>query len=298
MAARAIASLTVSFGLVAIPVRLHSATVRAGQVHFHMLHGKDGSRLKQQYVCLKEGTVVNREEIVKGYELAKNQYVMFTPEELKALEEVGSRNIEIAEFVPLESVDPVYFAASYYLTPDRGGARPYALFVAALRDRRRCAVGRWAAHGRDHVIILRPIENALALHQLHFAPEVLPVSELKVEEARVRDPELKLAEQLIDRQTADSFDPTAYRDEVKGRIEAAIQKKVEGEGIAISEPRPAAGANVTDLMDALRKSLDRSSSERAHQRSASASGRRSPKGPRRGDQRQRRGNRTGSHGHQ
>jgi DNA end-binding protein Ku len=263
MAARSIASLTVSFGLVAIPVKLYSATRSTGSIHFNLLHKKDGSRLKQQYVCLKEGVVVERDEIVKGYEFAKDQYVMFTPEEIKALEEAGTRSIDVQEFVPLASVDPVYFNNTYYLAPDKGGAKPYTLFAMALRESQRCAVGRWATRGREYVVIVRPMGNALALHQLHFAPEVLSINELEIEETKVRDAELKLAQQLVEQQAADSFDPTAYTDEVKARIEAAIQRKVEGEQITLAEAPPAADGKVIDLMEALRASLKRNTHVRA-----------------------------------
>jgi DNA end-binding protein Ku len=262
MALRSIASLTVSFGLVAIPVKLYSATRSTGSIHFNLLHKKDGSRLKQQYICQKEGVVVERDEIVKGYEFAKDQYVMFTPEEIKALEEAGTKSVDVQEFVPLASVDPVYFNTTYYLAPDKGGAKPYTLFATALRESKRCAVGRWATRGRDYVVILRPVENALVLHQLHFAPEVVALSDLEVEDMKVRDAELKLAQQLIDQQTTDRFDPTAYTDEVKARIEAAIQKKVEGEQITLAEPRAAAEGNVVDLMEALRASLKRNTHAR------------------------------------
>jgi DNA end-binding protein Ku len=263
MAARSIASLTVSFGLVAIPVKLYSATRSSGSIHFNLLHKKDGSRLKQQYICAKEGVVVERQDMVKGYEFAKDQYVMFTPEEIKALEEVGTHSIDVHEFVPLDSVDPVYFNTTYYLAPDKGGGKPYTLFATALRESKRCAVGRWATRGRDYVVILRPIGNALALHQLHFAPEVVPVSEMEIEETQVRDAELKLAQQLVDQQTAERFEPTAYTDEVKARVEAAIQRKVEGEQITFAEPRPAGDGKVIDLMEALRASLQKSESVRA-----------------------------------
>ena len=262
MALRSIASLTVSFGLVAIPVKLYSATRSTGSIHFNLLHKKDGSRLKQQYICQKEGVVVERDEIVKGYEFAKDQYVMFTPEEIKALEEAGTKSVDVQEFVPLASVDPVYFNTTYYLAPDKGGAKPYTLFATALRESKRCAVGRWATRGREYVVILRPVENALVLHQLHFAPEVVSLSDLEVEDMKVRDAELKLAQQLIDQQTTDRFDPTAYTDEVKARIEAAIQKKVEGEQITLAEPRAAAEGNVVDLMEALRASLKRNTHAR------------------------------------
>jgi DNA end-binding protein Ku len=257
MAARSIASLTVSFGLVAIPVKLYSATRSTGSIHFNLLHKKDGSRLKQQYVCLKEGTVVEREDIVKGYEFAKDQYVMFTPEEIKALEEAGTKSIDVEEFVPLETVDPVYFNTTYYLAPDKGGAKPYNLFATALRESQRCAVGRWATRGREYVVILRAMQNALVLHQLHFAPEVVSITDLEIEDLEAREAELKLAQQLIDQQTSERFEPTAYTDEVKARIEAAIQKKVEGEQITLAEPRPAGDGKVIDLMEALRASLKR-----------------------------------------
>ena len=259
MAARSIASLTIAFGLVAIPVKLYSATVSAERLRFHLLHAKDGSRLKQQYVCVEEQEVVGRDEIVKGYEFAKDQYVMFTPEELKALEEAGTHSIDVAQFVPLVAVDPVYFERTYYLAPDQGGSKPYTLFVTALRESGRCAVGRWASHGRAHVVILRPVGNALALHQLHFAPEVQSVTALGIESAKVRDAELKLARQLIEQQSVESFDPAAFPDEVKARVEAAIQRKVEGQEVTVAEPRAEPGGNVVDLMSALRASLERGS---------------------------------------
>ena len=257
MPARSISSLTIAFGLVAIPVKLYSATVSSERVRFHLLHAKDGSRLQQQYVCQEEQEVVGREEIVKGYEFAKDQYVMFTAEELKALEEAGSHSVDVAQFVPLAAVDPVYFERTYYLAPDQGGAKPFTLFVTALRESGRCAVARWANHGRDHVVILRPIGEALALHQLHFAPEVQSIEALGVESAKVRDAELKLARQLIEQQSADTFDPAAYPDEVKARVEEAIQRKVEGKEVTVAEPREAPGGNVVDLMSALKASLER-----------------------------------------
>src|SRR3984893_11895783 len=194
---RPIASLTVSFGLVAIPVNLYSATVPAARISFNLLHATDGSRLQVQYVCVQEGKVVTRDEIVKGYEFAKGRYVMFTPAEIKALEEAGSHSIEITEFVPLQSIDPNYFERTYYLAPDKGGAKPYTLFATALRDTQRCALGRWANHGREHIVMVRPLENGLAMHQLHFAAEVRSIRELGIEPTAVKDAELRLARQLI-----------------------------------------------------------------------------------------------------
>jgi DNA end-binding protein Ku len=254
MAARSIASLTVSFGLVAIPVKLYSATQSAKAISFNLLHKDCGSRLKQQYLCAKEDVVVPAEDMVKGYEFAKDQYVMFTPEELKALEEAGSRAVEITEFVPIKSVDPVYFDKAYYLAPDKGGAKPYALFTRALRDSNRCALGRWASRGKQHIVMLRPVEDGLIMQQLLYADEVRPIGELEIPRIEVKDAELKLAGQLIEQQSSGAFDPASYTDEVRERIEAAVQKKVEGHEIAVPE-EAAAGAQIIDLMEALRESL-------------------------------------------
>lgn len=257
MAARSIASLTISFGLVAIPVKLYSATESSRTISFNLLHKTCGSRLKQQYVCLKEDVVVPRDEIAKGYEFAKDQYVMFTPEELKALEEAGTQTAEITEFVPIESVDPVYFDKAYYLSPDKGGAKPYSLFTKALRQSGRCALGRYAARGKQYIVMIRPVEDALVMQQLLYAEEVRSIRDIEIPKTDVKDAELKLAQQLIEQQSSDTFDPTAYTDEVRARIEAAVQKKVEGQEITLAEAPEGAGAQVIDLMEALRASLQK-----------------------------------------
>ena len=269
MAARSMASLNISFGMVSIPVDLYTATVSSEKISFNLLHAKDGSRLKQQYVCVKEGTVVERSEIVKGYEFAKDQYVQFSAEEIKALDEAGSDTIDIVEFVPLTSVDPLYFDRSYFLAPGKGGARPYALLAAALRETRRCAIGHWASHGRDHMIVVRPLDKALVMHQLHFAAEVRSIDDIGVVPTEVKDNELKLARQLIDQQATDKFDPALYVDEVKARVEAAIQKKVEGKQISLSaSPVRASSSNVIDLMAALKASLGGKQQEKLGPRKA------------------------------
>lgn len=257
MAARSIASLTVSFGLVSIPVKLYSATQSSGTISFNLLHKGCGSRLKQQYICAKDEVAVPREDMVKGYEFAKDQYVMFTPEELKALEETGTHTAEITEFVPIESVDPVYFDKAYYLAPDKGGAKPYALLTKALTDTNRCALGRWASRGKQYIVMIRPIDGGLVMQQLLYATEVRSINEIDIPKTDVKPAELKLAEQLIEQQASEAFDPAAYRDDVKGRIEAAIQKKVEGQEIAVAEAAPEGGAQIIDLMEALRASLAR-----------------------------------------
>src|SRR5438034_866114 len=256
MAARSIASLTISFGMVSIPVKLYSATEASKAISFNLLHKACGSRLKQQYLCAKEEVVVPREDMVKGYEFAKDQYVMFSPEELKAMEEVGTHSAEITEFVPLKTVDPVYFDKAYYLGPDKGGAKPYALLARALRESGRCALGRWAARCKQYIVMIRPVDDGLVMQQLLYAGEVRSIKEIEIPKTEVKEAELKLAQQLIEQQASDKFDPAAYTDEVRTRIEAAVQKKVEGQEITMAE-EPQGGAEVIDLMEALRASLDK-----------------------------------------
>src|SRR5882672_1626034 len=256
MAARPIATLTVSFGLVSIPVKLYSATEASRAISFNLLHKGCGSRLKQQYLCVKEEVVVPREDMVKGYEFEKDQYVMFTPEELKLLEEAGTHTADIAEFVPIESIDPVYFDKAYYLAPDKGGAKPYALLAKALRQSKRCALGRWAARGKQYIVMIRPSDDGLVMQQLLYAGEVRSIKELEIPDTEVKDAELKLAEQLIEQQASEKFDPSTYTDEVRARVEAAVQKKVEGQEITMVDA-PEGGAEVIDLMEALRASLDK-----------------------------------------
>jgi DNA end-binding protein Ku len=258
MAARSIASLTITFGLVAIPVRLFTATESSKTIHFNLLHKECGSRLKQQYICAREDIPVAREDMVKGYEFAKDQYVMFSNEELKAMEEAGTGAADVNEFVPISAVDPVFFDKAYYLAPDKGGAKPYALFQKALRESKRCAIGRWAARGKQYIVMIRPVADGLVMQQLLYANEVRPISEVDIPHMDVKDAELKLAQQLIDQQSSNRFDPTQYHDEVTERIEKAVQKKVEGEEVTLAEPvDQGGGAQVIDLMEALRASLAR-----------------------------------------
>jgi len=258
MAARSIASLTISFGLVAIPVKLYSATQASEKISFNLLHAKDGSRLRQQYVCIEEGVVVERDEMVKGYEFAKDQYVVFSNDELKALEETATNAVDITEFVPVQAVDPVYFDKAYYLAPDKGGAKPYALLTQALEEAGLCALGRWAARGKQYIVMLRPISDGLVMQQLLYADEVRSMSILEIPRAEVKENELKLARQLVEQGASDTFDASAYTDEVKARIEEAIQKKVAGQQITVAEAPAEDGAKIIDLMEALRASLQRS----------------------------------------
>ena len=266
MAARSIASLTISFGLVSIPVKLYSATEASRAISFNLLHKGCGSRLKQQYVCAKEDVLVPREDMVKGYEFAKDQYVIFTPEELKALEETGTHTADIAEFVPLAAVDPLYFDKAYYLGPDKGGAKPYALLARALRESGRCAIGRWAARGKQYIVMIRPVEDlveGLVMQQLLYAGEVRSLRDIDIPKMDVKPAELKLAQQLIEQQSADKFDASQYTDDVRIRIEAAVQRKVEGQQITTSVIAEPAGGQVIDLMEALRASLEKKPARKA-----------------------------------
>jgi len=263
--ARSIASLTISFGLVAIPVRLYSATATAERLSFNLLRQKDGSRVKQQYVAVNDGEIVERSQMTKGYEFAKGQYVMFSAEELKELEDATTHTIDISQFVPLQSVDPVYFDGTYYLAPDKGGAKPYSLLATALKNAQQCAIGRWISRGKEHIVLLRPMDDGLAMHQLYFKAEVRTMKELGIESSPVTAPELKLANQLIDQLAAKRFDPSEYTDEHRARVEAAIQRKVEGKEVSLAEaPARDGGSNVVDLMEALRASLNARGSNTAN----------------------------------
>ena len=270
MAARALASVTVTFGMVSIPVKLYAATAAQAGVSFNLLHAGCGSRLKQQYICAREGVVVERADMVKGYEFTKDQYVTFTPEELKELEEKGTQTIEISEFVPADSIDPIYYDKAYFLGPDKGGAKPYALLAESMRQTGQTAVGRYAARGKQYIVQLRAVPGGLVMQQLLYAPEVRTIADVGIESAPVRDNELALAKQLIGQISSERFDPTQYEDDVRKRVEAAVQKKVEGEQIAISPSAPEAGAQVIDLMEALRASLAKTTGKRAPAKVAAA----------------------------
>jgi len=265
MPARPLGSATIAFGLVSIPVKLYSAAESAATIRFNQIDRRDGSRVKQQLVSSGSGEIVPREEIVKGYEFAKGQYVLFTPEELKALEAAATHTIDIDQFVPDGTVDRIYFDKAYYLGPDKGGARAYHLLARALRETGRVAVGRYAARGRQHLVLVRPKDNGLLLEQLHYADEVRSFSEVPIEDVEVKEAELNLAKQLIEQAASDSFDPAAYRDEVREQIMALIQRKVEGEDISIA-PVAKPEHKIIDLMEALKASLNATDKRKPAQR--------------------------------
>jgi DNA end-binding protein Ku len=254
MPPRPISSGTISFGLVSIPVKLFAATQSSAGVSFNLLHAKDGSRLKQQYVCAQEGVKVERDEMVKGYEFEKDRYVTFTAEELKALEETASPAIEIAEFVPAAKVDPIYFDKAYYLGPDRGGDKAYRLLSEALSRSGRAALARYAARGKQYLVLIRPLDGRLVMQQLLYADEVRALSEIPVGEADLKEPEVQLALQLVEQTAREEFHPEAYEDSVRKRILEVVERKIAGQEVAVApsaEPR----AQVIDLMEALKASL-------------------------------------------
>jgi len=244
----------VSFGLVTIPVKLYSTGETAVGIQLNMLHAKCGSRLKQQYVCPVDDVVVGRDEMVKGYEYAKGQYVLFTEDEIKALNREATNAIAITEFVPLEQVDPIYFEKSYYLGPDKGGERPYRLLAEAMKQTSRAALARYAARGKDYLVLLRPFAEGLIMQQLRYYDELRPFSEVPIGTAELHEPELKLAKQIIDQIANDRFEPTTYDDEVRKQTMELIEKKISGQDITAA-PVEAPKAQIIDLMAALKASL-------------------------------------------
>lgn len=321
MAARSIASMSVSFGLVSIPVKLYSATEGSAAIHFKLL-GQDGSRVRQQYVSdgpppgsptekeppesvrpvvgvltpfrphliaksmtlsPSEGSpasarsaaadesddedepqesastaapsIVERSEMLRGYEFEKGKFVTFTADELKALQEGARETIDIVSFIPARSVDPTYFHKAYFLAPDKRGAKPYGLLLEAMRTTGRCALAKWAFRAKEYVVQIRPTEGGLVLQQLFYAEEVRSIADLKIDLVSVGAAELKLAQQLIEQISVDSYDPSQFLDEEKKRILAAVEAKIAGKRIVAPAQAEPAGGHVIDLVEALRASL-------------------------------------------
>ena len=266
MAARSIATATISFGLVSVPVNVYSSSESKASVSFNMLHKKCNGRLKQQYICPRDNNeVVTRDDTVKGYEFAKDQYVVLTPEELKALEEKATSTIDIVEFVPLTSVSREYVSKCYYLGPDKGGDRAYRLLAAALQESGKAALGQYAARGQQHLVLLRPQDNRLVMEQLHYSDELRSTSEVPVPEGDVKDTELKLALMLIDQTATEVFEPTKYKDTVRERVLETIQRKVDGQNI-ITEEVAGGGEKIIDLMEALKASLAKAKPEKEEEK--------------------------------
>ena len=256
MPARSIGSATVSFGLVSIPVRMYVAT-HSEQPSFNLIHGVCKSRIKQQTWCPRCERVVERSELVKGREVAKDQYVLFTDDELKALEAAASQAIDIQEFVPLADVDPVYFQDTHYLGPDKGGDKAYQLLAEAMRDTGMVALAQHVSRGKERLVLIRPFADGLALHTLYYADEVRAFDEVeRGPKATVKAAETNLARKLIEQLAADGFTPQQYHDHWRERLQEAVDQKIAGEEVAVPAVQPAQ-AKVIDLMEALKQSLSR-----------------------------------------
>lgn len=262
MPARTIGTATISFGLVSVPVNLFSSSESKASISFNMLHKKCNSRVKQQYICPKDNEVVPRDDMVKGYEFAKDQYVVLSSEELKAIEEKATSMIDVIEFVPLAKVDREYLDKVYYLGPDKGGDRAYRLLVAALQETGRAALGQYAARGKSHLVLLRPLNGVLVMEQLHYADEVRPTSEVSIPEGDVKPTELALAKQLIEQTATDEFEPHKFKDTVRERALEMIQRKIDGQDITADTPTDG-GTKIIDLMEALKASLAATKSDEA-----------------------------------
>ena len=255
MAARATSSGTISFGLVSIPVKFYTAA-SSEQASFNMLHKKCGGRVKQQYICPTDNNeVVERSDMMKGYEYARGQYVTFTDEELKAFEAERSNSIEIAEFVPLSSVDFVSVEKTYYLGPDKGGDKAYRLLSESMTKKEMVAVGRWASRGKEQLVLIRPYgKDGIILHQLYYATEVRAFDEIDTgANFKFSDKEHDLAEKLIEQLSSEGFEPDKYSDSYSERVEAAVQQKVDGKEVTVAPEAPK--AQIIDLFEALKKSL-------------------------------------------
>jgi DNA end-binding protein Ku len=247
---------TISFGLVSIPVRLYTAAV-SGSVSFNLLHAKCGSRIKQQTFCPTCNEVVDRSALVRGYEFAKDQYVRVSDDELKSLEGEASRIIDIAEFVPLDTVDPIYFEKTYYLGPDKGGEKPYRLLAEAMAKSERVALAKFVMRGKENLVLIRSAQDGLMLHTMYFADEVRSFAEVdKGQAAKVKEGELEMALKLLEGLSGEAFEPERYQDEYRQRVLELLTTKVEGRPARAAGPRRER-SQVIDLMEALKESLAR-----------------------------------------
>jgi len=254
MPARSIGTATISFGLVSIPTKLYTTNETGSDIHFNMLHDADGARLKQQYICTQCNELVDREHTVKGYEHAKGQYVVFSADELKALDAVATEAIAIEEFVPASAVDPVWVDKSYYLGPDKGGERAYKLIHDAMIETGLVGIASYSARGKQYIVSLRPFKNGLIMHQLRYAEEVKPWTEVPLPDLpELKPAELGLAKQIIQQIAHETFAPDKYKDDVQARMRELIAKKVEGQEITMAPEAPS--GKVIDLMEALKASL-------------------------------------------
>jgi DNA end-binding protein Ku len=262
MPARSISTATISFGLVSVPVELYSSGESSSAISFNMVHKDCGTKLKQKYICPKHEVEVDREHTVKGYPVAKDQFVIFAPEELKALDQKATNSIDIKEFIPLAAVDRIYLEKAYYLGPGKGGDRPYRLLAQALEETGRAALGQYAARGKQNLVLIRPWDGVLVMEQLYYADELRTPKEVPLGEGEVKPAELKLAIQIVEQGATDEFKPDAYEDTVRKRVKEAIERKVEEGQEITAEPEPKEGTKILDLMEALKASIAKGGGEK------------------------------------
>jgi len=255
MAMRPLRNATTTFGLVSIPVRFYTAT-KSEDVHFNLLHESCGTRVNRKWWCPHHEKIVSSDELVRGYPVTKNKYVTFTDEEIETLETDDNRALDIAEFVDLSQIDPVFFEKSYFLGPAPGGGKTYKLLSTAMKKEHKVAVARWIAAGKEHIVVLRPFEKGLILHTMFYADEVRDFESIDLEDAPVREKEVQLAEMLINELTVDKFNPLQFKDEYRERLMDRIKAKSHGKAIVAEEKEPEKGGEVIDIMEALRRSLE------------------------------------------
>ena len=254
-ALRPLRNATISFGLVNIPVRFYTAT-KSEDVHFNMLHGECGSRVNRKWWCPQDEKLVEQNELIRGYQVQKNQYVTFTDEEIDALETDDNRALDITEFLDLDQIDPVFFEKAYFLGPAAGGGKTYKLLAEAMKKEHKVALARMVQSNREHLVIIRPFQNGLVLHTMFYADEVRDFGAIEIEDAQIKDKEIKLAEMLIDELTEKKFNPLQYKDEYRERLLERIKAKSEGETIIHEERDEDKAGEVIDIMEALRRSLE------------------------------------------
>jgi DNA end-binding protein Ku len=256
MASRPVGSGNISFGLVSIPVKLFSAT-RPRAVSFNLLHGKDLSRIQQKIYCPVDDAIIDRSELVRGFEVEKGRYVTFTDEELKAMEARNEHSIEITEFLPVEKIDPVYFEEAYYLGSEANAAKAYRLLADAMGESKRVALGRFTMRGKEHLVMIRPFGKGLMLHTIYYADEVRPAEDVdQATNEPAKEAELTLAKRLIEELTEKTFDPSKYHDQYRERVTEAAQRKAAGQEVTAATAEPRRG-QVIDLMAALKASLEK-----------------------------------------
>ena len=257
MALRPLRNAMISFGLVSIPVRFYTAT-KSEDIHFNLLHASCGTRVNRKWWCPYHEKIVDSEELIRGYAVTKNKYVTFSDEEMEVLETDDNRALDITEFVDMKEIDPVFYEKAYFLGPAPGGGKTYKLLATAMKKENRVAVARWVAAGKEHLVVIRPFEKGLILHTMFYADEVRDFSSIDLEDAPVKEKEVQLAEMLINELTEDKFNPMAFKDEYRERLLERIREKARGKTIVAEErEEEEKGGEVVDIMDALRRSLEK-----------------------------------------